>query len=83
MMYREDMMLLIDDSLDTITRFEEYSDLYGSKLEYFQNASNRDIRLLHRGRILKIYLGDGAPAAVADAVPSLHRYLKFNKSINQ
>jgi len=31
--YREDMKLLIDDFLDTITRFDEYPEFVGSKLE--------------------------------------------------
>lgn len=54
--YREDMKMVIDDFLDTVTRFEEYPELYGSKLEYFQNSGFRDLRLTYRGRILKIYL---------------------------
>ena len=59
--YREDMKMVIDDFLDTVTRFEEYPELYGSKLEYFQNSGFRDLRLTYRGRILKIYLLRGNP----------------------
>ena len=54
--YQEDLKLIIDDYLDTITRFENDPFWYGSKLEYFQNKDSRDIRLLYRGRILKIYI---------------------------
>ena len=54
--YQDDLKMIIDDHLDTISRFEEYPNLYGSKLEYFQNAGSRDLRLIYRGRILKIYL---------------------------
>jgi hypothetical protein len=53
--YRDDMKIIIDDYLDTITRYEEQPAFYGSKLEYFQNAGFRDVRLLYRGRILKVW----------------------------
>jgi hypothetical protein len=55
------MKMVIDDFLDTVTRFEEYPELYGSKLEYFQNSGFRDLRLTYRGRVLKVYLLCGAP----------------------
>lgn len=54
--YQDDLKLIIDDGLDTISRFEEYPNLYGSKLEYFQNKDNRDVRLFYRGRLLKVWL---------------------------
>lgn len=54
--YQDDLKLIIDDDLDTISRFEEYPNLYGSKLEYFQNKDNRDVRLFYRGRLLKVWL---------------------------
>jgi len=53
--YQEDMKLIIDDHLDTITRFSEYPELYGAKLTYFQIAAFRDIKLLYKGRLLKVY----------------------------
>lgn len=59
--YQDDLKMLIDEYLDTVTRFEEHPELYGSKLEYFQNSSFRDLRLTYRGRILKIYLLRGNP----------------------
>ena len=54
--YQDDIRLILDDYLDTITRFSEYPELYGSKLEYFQNGNFRDIRLMYRGRLLKCFL---------------------------
>lgn len=53
---REDMKLIIDDHLDTITRFEEQPAFYGAKLERFQNAGFSDIRLIYRGRLLKVWV---------------------------
>lgn len=77
--YRDDMKMIIDDYLDTITRFEDYPNLYGSKLEYFQNAGFRDIRLSYRGRILKIYplteTFKDERAVIEDALNSLFKYL--------
>ena len=54
--YQDDLKMIIDDHLDTITRFEGYPEFWGSKLEYFQNSGFRDAKLSYRGRILKIYL---------------------------
>jgi hypothetical protein len=53
--YQDDMKMIIDDYLDTITRYEEQPAFYGAKLEYFQNAGFRDVRLLYRGRVLKVW----------------------------
>jgi hypothetical protein len=53
--YQDDMKLIIDDHLDTITRFSEYPEFHGSKLTWFQNGSFSDVKLLYRGRILKVY----------------------------
>ena len=54
--YQDDIRLILDDHLDTITRFSEYPELYGSKLTRFQNGSFSDIKLVYRGRILKVYI---------------------------
>ena len=54
--YQDDMKLIIDDHLDTITRFSEIPGYYGSKLSWFQNSGFRDIKLTYRGRLLKVYL---------------------------
>lgn len=53
--YQDDMKLIIDDHLDTITRFKDQPELYGSKLTWFQNGSFRDIKLVYKGRLLKVY----------------------------
>lgn len=53
--YQDDMKLIIDDYLDTITRFSQDFKLYGAKLTWFQNGAYRDIKLVYRGRILKVY----------------------------
>ena len=53
--YQDDMKLIIDDHLDTVTRFSEDPNLYGSKLTWFQNGSFSDIKLVYRGRIIKVY----------------------------
>ena len=53
--YQDDMKLIIDDYLDTITRFPEDSKFQWSKLTWFQNGKFRDIKLLYKNRILKIY----------------------------
>ena len=54
--YQDDMKMIIDDHLDTITRFSEDSKLYGSKLTWFQNGSFSDIKLIYKGRVLKVYI---------------------------
>ena len=53
--YQDDMKLIIDDYLDTITRFTEDPKFQWSKLTWFQNGKFRDIKLLYKNRILKIY----------------------------
>lgn len=75
--YQDDLRMVIDDHLDTISRFKDYPNLYGSKLEYFQNAGFRDAKLSYRGRILKIYtLGSSCneETLIQDALFSLLRY---------
>ena len=54
--YQDDMKMIIDDHLDTITRFSDYPEFHGSKLTWFQNGSFSDIKLVYRGRILKVYI---------------------------
>lgn len=53
--YQDDIKLILDDHLDTVTRFSDFPELYGSKLTWFQNGGFRDLKLIYRGRILKIY----------------------------
>lgn len=84
MSYRDDAKLLVNEYLDTVTRFEEYPELYGSKLEYFQNSGFRDLRLTYRGRILKIYLLRGNPdleSLKKEAYRTLLRYKSENALI--
>ena len=57
--YKEDMCRFIDRVLDLITEFPEEPRLVGAKLEYFHNGDFRDIRLIYKGRILKIFLVAG------------------------
>ena len=57
--YKEDVCKFIDRKLDLITDFRNCQNLIGAKLEYFNNGSYRDIRLLYKGRTLKIFLVAG------------------------
>jgi hypothetical protein len=54
--YKDDMKAIIDDSLDTITRFDQFQEITGAKLTWFQNGNYRDIKLTYQGRLLKIFL---------------------------
>ena len=54
--YREEMRAVIDDELDTITRFDKFRFYRLAKLEKFQNSGFTDIRLIYRGRLLKVWL---------------------------
>lgn len=53
------MCRLIDHFLDFISDFRDYPDLVGAKLEYFRNGDFRDIRLIYKGRTLKVFLVAG------------------------
>ena len=57
--YKEDMCKFIDRELDLITDFRNCPDFIGAKLEYFHNGDFRDIRLLYKGRVLKVFLVAG------------------------
>ena len=57
--YKEDMCRFIDRVLDLITEFPDEPRLVGAKLEYFHNSDFRDIRLIYKGRILKVFLVAG------------------------
>lgn len=54
--YKEDMCKYIDRELDLITDFRNCPNFVGAKLEYFRNGDYRDIRLVYKGRILKVFL---------------------------
>ena len=84
--YQDDMKLIIDDHLDTITRFSGNPNLQGSKLIWFQNGSFRDIKLVYRGRILKVYINvdeNDLFSIQSDAETVLLHYTTFNNLINQ
>lgn len=73
--YKEDMKLIIDDFLDTLTRFENDPILKNKKmkLEYFQNGEHKDIRLICKKRILKVYLNEND--VISDARETAIKYL--------
>lgn len=76
--YQDDIRLILDDYLDTITRFSEYPELYGSKLTRFQNGSFSDIKLVYRGRILKVYINPDENdlfSLIEDAKRTLYSYI--------
>lgn len=54
--YKEDMCRIIDQRLDLIFDFRDSLNFTGAKLEYFRNGDYRDIRLVYKGRILKVFL---------------------------
>lgn len=54
--YKEEMRAVIDDELDTITRFGKFRFYRLAKLEKFQNGGFTDIRLIYRGRLLEVWL---------------------------
>lgn len=54
--YKEDICKYIDRKLDLITDFRNYPNFVGAKLEYFHNGDYRDIRLLYKGRTVKVFL---------------------------
>ena len=58
--YKEDMCKYVDRILDLITDFRNCPDFVGAKLEYFHNGDYRDIRLVYKGRVLKIFLVAGS-----------------------
>ena len=76
--YQDDIRLILDDYLDTITRFSENPELYGSKLTRFQNGSFSDIKLVYRGRILKVYINPDENdlfSIIEDAKRTLYSYI--------
>jgi hypothetical protein len=72
------MKLIIDDHLDTITRFTKISPTYDTKLTWFQNGAFRDIKLIYKGRILKVYTNineNDLFSIISDAETVLFKYL--------
>lgn len=84
--YQDDIRMILDDYLDTITRFSEYPELYGSKLTRFQNGSFSDIKLVYRGRILKVYINPNENdlfSIIEDAKLTVNTYIKRGDNINE
>lgn len=76
--YKDDMKLIIDDHLDTITRFSEFPEFYGAKLTYFNNSNYRDIKLTYKNRILRVYTNvseNDLFSITLDAQTTLQQYL--------
>lgn len=82
--YQDDIKMIIDDYLDTVTRFSDRPELYGSKLTRFQNGSFSDLKLIHRGRILKVYINvneNDLFSIIEDAKLTLFNYIgELNES---
>lgn len=57
--YKEDMCRIVDRELDLISTFRNCPDFVGAKLEWFRNGDFRDIRLVYKDRILKVFLVAG------------------------
>lgn len=77
--YQDDIKMIIDDHLDTVTRFSDLPELYGSKLTRFQNGSFSDIKLVYRGRILKVYINPNENdlfSIIEDAKKILYTYIR-------
>lgn len=76
--YQDDIRMILDDHLDTVTRFSEFPELYGSKLTWFQNGSFRDLKLVYRGRILKVYTDvneNDLFSIIQDSKRLIHQYI--------
>ena len=81
--YQDDMKLIIDDHLDTITRFSGKPEFHGSKLTWFQNSEFRDVKLVYRGRLLKVYIKvdeNDLFSVIQDAEAVLSTYIFLNTS---
>ena len=63
--YKEDICKYIDRKLDLITDFRNCPDFVGAKLEYFHNGDFRDIRLVYKGRLIKVFLVAGEVNEIA------------------
>ena len=80
--YKEDMCRVVDRELDLITDFRNCPDFAGAKLEYFHNGDFRDIRLLYKGRILKVFLVAG-PVNETFLISESERILKSSGLLDE
>jgi len=67
--YKDDIIYLVDSKLDFIYSFAD--DYHGAKLEWFANAQYRDIRLVYRSRVLKVFTIFGKFQLTEDKVRDL------------
>lgn len=77
--YKEDMCKYIDRKLDLITTFPELPEYRGAKLEWFRNGSFRDIRLLYKGRIIKVFLIISPTKVNIDYIKQISKKLLCNE----
>lgn len=54
--YRVEACRVVDRQLDLITTFPDDEFDHAAKLEYFNNAGHRDVRLVYRDRVLKVFV---------------------------
>jgi hypothetical protein len=80
--YKEDMCKFVDRTLDLITDFQNCPDFVGAKLEYFHNGDFRDIRLVYKGRILKVFLVAG-PISETFLVSESERILRSSGLLDE
>ena len=80
--YKEDMCRVMDRELDLITDFRDCPDFVGAKLEYFRNGEFRDIRLIYKGRILKVFLVAG-PVNEIVLISEAEKILRFSGLLTQ
>ena len=73
--YKEDICKFIDRKLDLITDFRNLPDFVGAKLEYFHNGDYRDIRLVYKGRLIKVFLVAG-PVNETSVISESERLLR-------
>lgn len=74
--YIESVKRIVDYQLDTIKEFTVNDS--GARLEFFENSGHRDIRLVYKERILKVYLVSkqselNVEKLVADAIDLITR----------
>lgn len=77
--YKEDMCMYIDRKLDLITTFPELPEYQGAKLEWFRNGSFRDIRLIYKGRIIKVFLIISPTKVNIDYIKKISKKLLCNE----
>lgn len=80
--YKAEIRKVIDLQLDTIDTFSDI--ITGARLMFFDNFTNKDIKLVYNGRILKVYpVFDEKSLNIAeikkDSIKCLKKVLKLEK----